>query len=105
MKLYSLAGKAIPITVALVVRLDLVKFILQTKLLYPSKGKVAMWDRIFMLSVIVYFVGMLTLLTGEYLIPGWSPVAVPVGGVFAGAGGLGSVVSGIVLILATDFSA
>lgn len=62
-----------------------------------------MWDRIFLLSVVVFFVGMLAVLAGEIVMTGWSPVTLPVGGLIAGLAGLAGVVSGIVLILTTDF--
>ena len=63
-----------------------------------------MWDRIFLLSMVVFFVGMLAVLAGEFVVPGWSPVTSVVGGSIAGLGGLASAVSAIVLILTTDFS-
>lgn len=63
-----------------------------------------MWERIFLLSMVVFFVGMLAVLAGEFVVPVWSPVTSVVGGSIAGFGGLASAVSGIVLILTTDFS-
>ena len=63
-----------------------------------------MWERIFLLSMVVFFVGMLAVLAGEFVVPDWSPVTSVVGGSIAGFGGLVSAVSGIVLILTTDFS-
>ena len=63
-----------------------------------------MWDRIFLASVVSYLIGMMALLTGEYLLPGLSPVTLPVGGSLVGLGGIVAVVSGIVLILATPTS-
>ena len=46
-----------------------------------------MWDRIFLLSMVVFFVGMLAVLAGEFVVPGWSPVTSVVGGSIAGFGG------------------
>lgn len=60
-----------------------------------------MWERIFLLSVVVYFIGILALLAGEYVVPGWRPVTSIVGGSIAGVSGLACVVSGVVLILTT----
>ena len=62
-----------------------------------------MWDRIFLLSVVVFFIGMLALMAGEFVVRDWSPVTSVVGGLIAGCGGLASAVSGIVLIMTTDF--
>ncbi len=64
-----------------------------------------MWDRIFLLSMVVYFVGILALLTGEFVVPDWSPITSVVGGSIAGLGGLVSAVSGVVLVLTTNFRA
>lgn len=63
-----------------------------------------MWDRIFILSLIVFFIGMLAVMAGEFVMPNWSPVTSVVGGSVAGLGGLVGSVSGIVLIFTTDFS-
>ena len=63
-----------------------------------------MWDKIFMMSIIAYLIGMLALLTGEYLLPALGPVTLPVGGSLVGLGGIAAVVSGIILILATPTS-
>ena len=63
-----------------------------------------MWDRIFILSLIVFFIGMLAVMAGEFVMPSWSPVTSVVGGSVAGLGGLAGSVSGIVLIFTTDFS-
>lgn len=62
-----------------------------------------MWDRIFLLSVVVFFLGMLAVLTGEVVVRDWSPVTLVIGGSVAIFGGLVSAVSGIVLILTTNF--
>ena len=64
-----------------------------------------MWYRIFLLSMIVFFVGMLAVLAGEFVNPDWSPVTSLVGGSIAGVAGLTGSVSGIVVVLTTDFSA
>ncbi len=61
--------------------------------------------RIFLLSLVVFFIGMLAVLAGEFVRPDWSPVTTVVGGSVAGLGGLAGAVSGIVLILTADFSA
>ena len=63
-----------------------------------------MWYRIFLLSIIAYLIGMLALLTGEYLLPALGLVTLPVGGSLVGLGGIVAVVSGIILILATPTS-
>ena len=60
-----------------------------------------MWDRIFLISVVVYFIGVLTMLASYFLVPGWGPVPLTVGAFIAGIGGLACVVSGLVLILTT----
>ncbi len=60
-----------------------------------------MWDRIFLISVVVYFIGVLIMLASHFLAPGWGPVPVAVGAFIAGFGGLACVVSGLVLILTT----
>ena len=56
------------------------------------------WDRIFLLAIVVYFVGMLAVMAGEFVMPGWKPVTSVVGGSIAGIGGLACAVSAIVLI-------
>ena len=63
-----------------------------------------MWDRVFLASVVAYLIGMMALLTGEYLLPALSPVTLPVGGSLVGLGAVAAVVSGIILILATPKS-
>ena len=60
-----------------------------------------MWERTFLLSVVVYFIGVLTMLVSHFLMPGWGPVPVAVGAFIAGAGGIVCVVSGLVMILTT----
>ena len=64
-----------------------------------------MWYRIFLLSMIAFFVGMLAVLAGEFVNPDWSPVTSLVGGSIAGVAGFTGSVSGIVVVLTTDFSA
>ena len=62
-----------------------------------------MWDRIFLLSLVIFFTGMLAVLAGEFVVPSVQPVTAVVGGSIAGLAGLSGAVSGIVLILTTDF--
>ena len=64
-----------------------------------------MWDRIFILSMVVFFVGMVVVLTGEFIMPSWESVTIVVGGSVAGLAGIAGAVSGIVLVLTTDFRA
>lgn len=61
----------------------------------------AMWERIFLLSAVVCFIGILILLAGGLVITDWEPITSPVGGSIAGIGGLASIVSGLVLIFTT----
>ena len=62
-----------------------------------------MWDRIFILSMVVFFIGMVVVLTGEFVMPGWEPVTTVLGGSVAAFAGITGAVSGIVLVLTTDF--
>ena len=64
-----------------------------------------MWYRIFLLSMVVFFIGMMPVLAGEFVFPQWSPVTSVVGGSIAGLGGLAGAVSGIAVVLTTDFNA
>ena len=65
-----------------------------------------MWDRIFLTSLVVFFIGLLAVLAGEIVITGSSSFTlVVVGGSVAGLAGLIWSVSGLVLIFTTDFSA
>lgn len=63
-----------------------------------------MWDRIFILSMVVFFVGMVAVLAGEYVITDVRPITAVVGGSIAGIASIAGAVSGIVLIFTTDFS-
>ena len=62
-----------------------------------------MWDRIFLLSLVVHFIGVLIMLMGHFVVPGWgpAPVAVTVGVFIAGGGGLVGIVSGLALVFKT----
>ena len=62
-----------------------------------------MWDRIYILSTVVFFVRMLVVLTGEFVKPDWERVTGIVGGSVAGLSGIAAAVAGIVLVLTTDF--
>ena len=62
-----------------------------------------MWDRIFILSMVVFFIGMVAVLAGEFVVPSAQPVTSVVGGSIAGLAGIAGAVSGIVLVLTTDF--
>ena len=62
-----------------------------------------MWDRIFILSMVVFFIGMVAILAGEFVVPSVQPVTSVVGGSIAGLAGIAGAVSGIVLVLTTDF--
>ncbi len=62
-----------------------------------------MWDRIFILSMVVFFIGMVVVLTGEFVMPDWEPVTIVIGGSVAAFAGIAGAVSGIVLVLTTDF--
>ena len=62
-----------------------------------------MWDRAFILSMVVFFLGMVVVLTGQFVMPNWEPVTTVVGGSVAGLAGIAGAVSGIVLVLTTDF--
>ena len=53
-----------------------------------------------MLSALVYCVGMIVLMAGEFVLTGWQPTSAVVGGSIAGVGGLVLVVSVLVLIFA-----
>ncbi|MXZ90707.1 MAG: hypothetical protein F4W95_13710 [Chloroflexi bacterium] len=65
-----------------------------------------MWDRIFLTSLVVFFIGLLAVLAGEIVITGSSSFTlVVVGGSVAGLAGLIWSVSALVLIFTTDFSA
>jgi hypothetical protein len=64
-----------------------------------------MWDKIFILSMVVFFVGMVVVLTGEFVMPNWEPFTTVLGGSVAGLSGIAGAVSGIVLVLTTDFRA
>lgn len=61
----------------------------------------AMWERIFLLSLVVYFIGILILLAGGFVITDWEPVTTPVGGSIAGISALAGIVSGLVLVFKT----
>ena len=63
-----------------------------------------MWDRIFILSMVVFFIGMVAVLAGEFVVPSAQPVTSVVGGSIAGLAGIAGALSGIVLVLTTDFS-
>ena len=64
-----------------------------------------MWDRIFLTSLVVFFIGLLAVLAGEIVITGSSSFTlVVVGGSVAGLAGLIWSVSALVLIFTTDFS-
>ena len=58
-----------------------------------------MWNVIFAASLIAYVIGFFVFLLGEYLMPGWSQITLPVGAVIAGISGLAVAVSGIAVIL------
>ena len=60
-----------------------------------------MWERIFLLSLVVYFIGILILLAGGFVLTDWEPVTTPVGGSIAGISGLAGIVSGLVLVFNT----
>jgi hypothetical protein len=62
-----------------------------------------MWDRIYILSMVVFFVGMVVVLTGEFVMTDWERITAVVGGSVAGLAGIAGAVSGIVLVLTTDF--
>ena len=62
-----------------------------------------MWDRIFILSMVVFFIGMVAILAGEFVVPSVQPVTSVVGGSIAGLAGIAGAVSGILLVLTTDF--
>ena len=62
-----------------------------------------MWDKVFILSMVVFFVGMVVVLTGDFIMPNWEPVTTAVGGSVASLAAVAGAVSGIVLILTTDF--
>ena len=64
-----------------------------------------MWDKVFILSMVVFFVGMVVVLTGDFIMPNWEPVTTVVGGSVASLAAVAGAVSGIVLILTTDFRA
>ena len=65
-----------------------------------------MWDRIFLTSLVVFFIGLLAVLAGEIVITGSSSFTlIVVGGSVAGLAGLIWSVSALVLIFTTDFSA
>ena len=65
-----------------------------------------MWDRIFLTSLVVFFIGLLAVLAGEIVITGSSSFTlIVVGGSVAGFAGLIWSVSALVLIFTTDFSA
>ena len=65
-----------------------------------------MWDRIFLTSLVVFFIGLMAVLAGEIVITGSSSFTlVVVGGSVAGLAGLSWSVSALVLIFTTDFSA
>ena len=64
-----------------------------------------MWDRIFLTSFVVFFIGLLTALAGEIVITGASSFTlVVVGGSVAGLAGLIWSVSALALIFTMDFS-
>ena len=64
-----------------------------------------MWDRIFLTSFVVFFIGLLTVLAGEIVITGASSFTlVVVGGSVAGLAGLIWSVSALALIFTMDFS-
>ena len=58
------------------------------------------WDKIFTVSSVVFLAGVCVFLLGEYLVPGWSQVTVPVGALVMGLSGIGAGVAGIVMLLA-----
>ena len=58
-----------------------------------------MWNLIFAGSLIAYVIGLFVFLLGEHLVPGWSPVTLPLGAAVAGLSGLAVAVSGIAVIL------
>ena len=60
-----------------------------------------MWERIFLLSLVVHFIGVMILLAGGLVLTHWEPVTSPVGGSIAGIGGLAGIVSGLVLVFNT----
>ena len=65
-----------------------------------------MWDRIFLTSLVVFFIGLLAVLAGEIVITGSSSFTlIVVGGSVAGLAGLIWSVSALALIFTTDFSA
>ena len=64
-----------------------------------------MWDRIFLTSLVVFFIGLLAALAGEIVNPGSSSFTlVVVGGSVAGLAGLIWSVSALALIFTMDFS-
>ena len=61
-----------------------------------------MWNRIFIASNPVFFLGIFIFFLGEHLLPGLASVTLPAGALLSGSAGLVAAVSGIVLILAPD---
>ena len=59
------------------------------------------WDKIFLASLIVFLWGTIVFLLGEHLMPRWSQVTLPMGGLLMSASGFAVSISGIALILAT----
>ena len=59
------------------------------------------WDKIFLASLIVFLWGTIVFLIGEHLLPGWSQVTLPMGGLLMSASGFVAAISGIALILTT----
>jgi hypothetical protein len=53
--------------------------------------------------MVVFFVGMVVVLTGEFVMTDWERITAVVGGSVAGLAGIAGAVSGIVLVLTTDF--
>ena len=62
-----------------------------------------MWDKIFILSMAVFFIGMVAVLAGELVATDLRPFTTVVGGSVAGLAGIAGAVAGIVLVLTTDF--
>ena len=61
-----------------------------------------MWNRIFIASNPVFFLGIFIALLGEHLLPSLAPVTLPAGALVAGIAGMVAAVSGIVLIMTPD---
>ena len=61
-----------------------------------------MWYRVFIASNIAFFLGIFVFFTGDFLMPGLAPFALPAGAFVAGVSGIVMAVSGGVMIWAPD---